>query len=178
MEQTWIMKLHSCLNSYYFLEHHVYICMFFFIYFQNHGIILFIIFDKAWKQITDNSFCGFISQEIVGYLSAICLFCSLFFMDKNVPWSDVIYRQMDRMTHSWQAKLSIQCLIYWWISLTLDEIYFSHENTYFVFWVQWNTEREQCADYQISHYGSTVEPLYNTIVFHQNTHKRHPIARP
>ena len=24
----------------------------------------------------------------------------------------------------------------------------------------------------------TVEPLYNTIVFHQNTHKRHPIARP
>ena len=25
---------------------------------------------------------------------------------------------------------------------------------------------------------STVEPLYNTIVFHQNTHKRHPIARP
>ena len=23
-----------------------------------------------------------------------------------------------------------------------------------------------------------VEPLYNTIVFHQNTHKRHPIARP
>ena len=25
---------------------------------------------------------------------------------------------------------------------------------------------------------SIVEPLYNTIVFHQNTHKRHPIARP
>ena len=25
---------------------------------------------------------------------------------------------------------------------------------------------------------STVEPLYNTIVFHQNTHKKHPIARP
>ena len=25
---------------------------------------------------------------------------------------------------------------------------------------------------------TTVEPLYNTIVFHQNTHKRHPIARP
>ena len=25
---------------------------------------------------------------------------------------------------------------------------------------------------------NTVEPLYNTIVFHQNTHKRHPIARP
>ena len=24
----------------------------------------------------------------------------------------------------------------------------------------------------------TVEPLFNTIVFHQNTHKRHPIARP
>ena len=24
----------------------------------------------------------------------------------------------------------------------------------------------------------TVEPLYNTIVFHQNTHKRRPIARP
>ena len=24
----------------------------------------------------------------------------------------------------------------------------------------------------------TVETLYNTIVFHQNTHKRHPIARP
>ena len=24
----------------------------------------------------------------------------------------------------------------------------------------------------------TVEPLYNTIVFHLNTHKRHPIARP
>ena len=24
----------------------------------------------------------------------------------------------------------------------------------------------------------TVEPLYNTIVFHKNTHKRHPIARP
>ena len=29
----------------------------------------------------------------------------------------------------------------------------------------------------ISVYCSTVEPLYNTIVFHQNTHKRHPIAR-
>ena len=27
-------------------------------------------------------------------------------------------------------------------------------------------------------YATTVEPLYNTIVFHQNTHKRHPIARP
>ena len=27
-------------------------------------------------------------------------------------------------------------------------------------------------------YAYTVEPLYNTIVFHQNTHKRHPIARP
>ena len=26
--------------------------------------------------------------------------------------------------------------------------------------------------------GITVEPLYNTIVFHQNTHKRHPKARP
>ena len=26
--------------------------------------------------------------------------------------------------------------------------------------------------------NGTVEPLYNTIVFHQNTHKRHPIARP
>ena len=30
--------------------------------------------------------------------------------------------------------------------------------------------RRSCVD--------TVEPLYNTIVFHQNTHKRHPIARP
>ena len=28
------------------------------------------------------------------------------------------------------------------------------------------------------HRHNTVEPLYNTIVFHQNTHKRHPIARP
>ena len=27
-------------------------------------------------------------------------------------------------------------------------------------------------------FNSTVEPFYNTIVFHQNTHKRHPIARP
>ena len=27
-------------------------------------------------------------------------------------------------------------------------------------------------------FEDTVEPLYNTIVFHQNTHKRHPIARP
>ena len=30
----------------------------------------------------------------------------------------------------------------------------------------------------IPNFEYTVEPLYNTIVFHQNTHKRHPIARP
>ena len=32
--------------------------------------------------------------------------------------------------------------------------------------------------YTGTHHPCTVEPLYNTIVFHQNTHKRHPIARP
>ena len=29
-----------------------------------------------------------------------------------------------------------------------------------------------------NYFRNTVEPLYNTIVFHQNTHKRHSIARP
>ena len=32
--------------------------------------------------------------------------------------------------------------------------------------------------FQHNNKPDTVEPLYNTIVFHQNTHKRHPIARP
>ena len=88
------------------------------------------------------------------------------YLDQNLSWNE----QCDKLCVHIAGKLAVLRRIRSFVKPDLQKLLFE-KTIQPVF-------DYACTVWGNTSQGNTVEPLYNTIVFHQNTHKRHPIARP